>query len=157
MPHFSTSVIPSEINVYQSYNPSQVVEVQVITTTGEKYKVWSGVPEMVANCPDVMSISLELTKSVLVNKIRIMIDQSMLQKGWDEIDAVELVGIGIAGAFVFDDARGAEDTSVKSSKLQNQSTSAEYVVGLISQDDRYALTLFLPLNLKEGTIKLTAI
>jgi hypothetical protein len=134
-----------------------------------------------------MSISLELTKRVLVNKVRILIDQSLLQTGWNEIDAVELVGVGTAGpeaavptkttapgvgapvntenypytpeslsagAFVIDVAGAGEDTSVKSSKLQNQSTSAEYVVGLISQDDRYALSLFLPLNLKERTIKL---
>ena len=89
---YAIPVTPTEINIYQSYNPSQVVEVQMTDTNGKKYSAWTGQPEKVSNCPDLMTISLELTKNILVNKIRITIDQSVFKVGWDEIDSVELVG-----------------------------------------------------------------
>jgi hypothetical protein len=88
---FNTPVVPSEINIYQSFNPSQVVEVQMIATDGSKTVAWEGYPEAVENCPDVMSI-YDLTKNVMVNKVRITIDQRVNGWGWNEIDAVELVG-----------------------------------------------------------------
>jgi hypothetical protein len=90
---YETPVIPTEINIYQNYNPSQVVEVQMTTTDGSKYIAWSGYPEMVKICPDTMSISLELEKKIRVNKLRITIDQRVSGWGWNEIDAVELVGM----------------------------------------------------------------
>ncbi len=89
---YKTPVFPTEINIYQSYNPSQVVEVQMIATDGKKYIAWEGYPELVENCPDQMTIYLDLYKKIKVNKLRITIDQRVSGWGWDEIDAVELVG-----------------------------------------------------------------
>lgn len=89
---YDQPVVPTEINIYQSFNPSQVVEVQITDTNGQAYIAWSGEPELVSNCPDLMTITLELTKQIMVNRIRIKIDQRVLGLGWDEIDAVELVG-----------------------------------------------------------------
>lgn len=59
---------------------------------GTKYNAWEGYPEKVETCPDLMTIELELTKKILVNKVRITIDQRVSGWGWNEIDAVELVG-----------------------------------------------------------------
>jgi hypothetical protein len=89
---YQTAVIPTEINIYQSLHPSQVVEVSMFTPTGEKYSAWEGYPEKVKFCPDLMAITVELNSKVLVNKIRITIDQQVNGWGWNEIDAVELVG-----------------------------------------------------------------
>ncbi len=89
---YPTPVTPTEINIYQSYNPSQVYEVDMIDTNGDVYIMWAGEPEKVSNCPDLMTISVELDEVLLVQKIKILVDQSVLKSGWGEIDAVELVG-----------------------------------------------------------------
>jgi hypothetical protein len=89
---YDIPVVPSEINIYQSYNPSQVVEVDVISTSGTTYTVWQGDAEALSYCPDVMSITIDLQETVTINKVVVVIDQSILGLGWNEIDAVELVG-----------------------------------------------------------------
>jgi hypothetical protein len=89
---YRTPVFPTEINIYQSYHPSQVVEVVLFNPTGDRYIVWEGYPEPVEFCPDLMNIQVDLDKKTLVNKIRISIDQQVNGWGWNEIDAVELVG-----------------------------------------------------------------
>jgi hypothetical protein len=89
---YATPVIPTEIVIHQSYNPSQVIEVDVIDTDGNTYIAWKGIPKSVSSCPDEMTITLELEEKIIVNKIVITVDQSVLNLGWNEIDAVELVG-----------------------------------------------------------------
>ncbi len=39
---YKTPVVPTSVSIYQNYNPSQVVEVQLIATNGSKYIAWSG-------------------------------------------------------------------------------------------------------------------
>ncbi len=97
---YDVPVMPTEINIYMNYNPSQVVEVQIITTEGDAYTTTTTKPEIVPYCPDTYSISLELEKQLLVNKVKIFIDQSILGIGWNEIDAVELVGISEGGGLI---------------------------------------------------------
>lgn len=46
------------------------------------------------------------------------------------------------------------DKSVNSDTLQYQSTSDEYVIGLISQDTRYSLSLMLPQDISTGPLPL---
>jgi hypothetical protein len=89
---YDIPVAPTEVNIYQSLNPSQVIKVQMTDTNGIQYSVWSGNVEIVKNCPYLMTIPIELGVSVKINKVMIVIDQSVLGVGWDEIDAVELVG-----------------------------------------------------------------
>ena len=89
---YATPVVPTEITIYQSYNPSQVVEVDVITTDGVSYPIWIGVPKLVAGCPNLLTLPVDLEGEIFVQKVRVVIDQSMLGTSWNEIDAVELVG-----------------------------------------------------------------
>ncbi|HEX7556831.1 MAG TPA: hypothetical protein VF338_09420 [Leptolinea sp.] len=89
---FKTAVIPNTILIYQNYHPSQIVEVQMIGPDGRKSIAWDGSPEVVKNCPDLMEISVDSNNPISVNKIKITIDQRTMGWGWDEIDAVELVG-----------------------------------------------------------------
>ncbi len=67
---YPTPVTPTEINIYQSFNPSQVYEVDMIDTNGDVYIMWAGEPEKVSNCPDLMTISVELDEVLLVQKIK---------------------------------------------------------------------------------------
>lgn len=89
---FETPVVPTEINIYQSYNPSQVVEVDVISPDGITYIVWTGTPELIAQCPDLMTITIDLDEEIVAQKVVVIVDQSVLGTSWNEIDAVELVG-----------------------------------------------------------------
>ena len=89
---YDIPVSPTEINIYQSYNPSQVVEVDIIDLNGEAWIAWSGEPEYIETCPDLMTITLELDEPLYIDRVVIYIDQSVLQIGHNEIDAVELVG-----------------------------------------------------------------
>ena len=95
---YETAVIPYEVTVVQTYNPSQVVDITGIAEDGTEYLIWESAPEIVEVCPDFMTITIEPDKEVYINKIRITIDQSVLGLGWNEIDAVELVGIPRGGA-----------------------------------------------------------
>lgn len=88
---YETPVVPTEINIYQSYNPSQVVEVQGIDLDGYTYTIWSGNVKEVADCPDLMTITIDLEEEIVIDRVVVVIDQSQWGS-WNEIDAVELVG-----------------------------------------------------------------
>lgn len=91
--YYATPVIPYELTVVQSFNPSQVIDITGITENGDEYIIWQGQPEVIDTCPDWMVITIEPDSAIYINKIRITVDQSILGLGWNEIDAVELVGI----------------------------------------------------------------
>lgn len=89
---FGTPVSPTEINIHQSYTPSQVVKVEVFSADGSAHVAWAGTPQLMSQCPYIMNIGMDLGGTVKVQKVKITIDQSVLGAGWNEIDAVELVG-----------------------------------------------------------------
>jgi hypothetical protein len=89
---YDIAVIPTKINIHQSYNPSQVVEVDLVSTDGTTYVAWQGEVKPTEYCPDKMSITIDLEEKFMTQKVVIIVDQSILGLGWNEIDAVELVG-----------------------------------------------------------------
>lgn len=90
--NYETPVNPTELVIYQTNNPSQVVEIQMVDTTGETWRLWYGDPEELSHCPDVWTHTVELDEVFYTNKVVLWLDQSVLGLGWAEIDAVELVG-----------------------------------------------------------------
>lgn len=174
---YATPVIPTEIIVHMNYNPSQITEIQIIDVNYDAYTVLETEPVNVDYCPDVYQISIELDKEVYITGIKIFIDQSQLGTGWNEIDAVELIGIpsGATAAEIPQssapgtssnsssispyqpneldpgaytyDISGYENDVVMGANVQYQSTDNGYVVGLISGTERYIISLFIP---KEG-------
>ena len=90
--YYDVPVYATQINIYESYNPDQVVLVELIDVDGNVVEAYSQSPENYAVCPMVLSIDLEAT-DFLVHGVRITVDQSVLGLGWNEIDAIELVGI----------------------------------------------------------------
>ncbi len=94
---YATPVIPTAINIYQSFNPSQVIEVDLIATDGTTYLAWQGKPKKISTCPDLMEITFDEKQEMLVEKVVVYVDQSVLNLGWNEIDAVELVGLTQGG------------------------------------------------------------
>ncbi|MHC1785250.1 MAG: hypothetical protein AB9891_21310 [Anaerolineaceae bacterium] len=88
---YDIPVVPTEFNIYQTYNPSQVVEVSMTDVNDEEYLVRETYPEAV-DCPDTYTIYIDMEKEIYINKVTIVIDQGIMGWGWAEIDAVELVG-----------------------------------------------------------------
>jgi hypothetical protein len=87
---FATPVVPTQINIHESYTPGSIIKVDVIDTNSTIHTVWQGTPASVAQCPRVFVVNVSNVDSK-VNSVVISVDQSVLAD-WDEIDAVELIG-----------------------------------------------------------------
>lgn len=87
---FTTPVVPTQINIYESYTPGSIVKVEVRDLDGSFHTVYQGTPASVSDCPRVLTININ-DIDYKVNAVLISVDQSELNN-WDEIDAVELVG-----------------------------------------------------------------
>ena len=90
---FSSSVYPLEIIIHESFNPDQVVKVEVFDPdTGGYYTVLQKNPIQVDRpCPYQLIVPVEGIE-FMTNLVRITLDQSQLGLGWNEIDAVQLIG-----------------------------------------------------------------
>lgn len=90
---FRVSIYPLEIVIHESYNPDQVVKVEVLNPqTGGYYTVLQKNPVQVDRpCPYQLIIPVEGI-DFKTNLVRITVDQSQLGLGWNEIDAVQLIG-----------------------------------------------------------------
>lgn len=89
---YDTPVLPTEVNIFQSYNPNQVVLVELRDLEGNYHTIYTGEPQDESDdCPFVLNIPVEGADKQ-VDGVKITVDQSVLQD-WCEIDAVELVGI----------------------------------------------------------------
>ncbi len=89
---FDQAVIPTQINIYQTYNPGSITDVQLITASGDVIDIPdSADPLGNTECPGVFTLDLsEMTEAVV--GVIINLDQT-IGGSWNEIDAVELVGI----------------------------------------------------------------
>ncbi|MFN2236066.1 MAG: hypothetical protein ACK2U1_17715 [Anaerolineales bacterium] len=89
---YTLSVHVTGINIVQSFNPNQVSKVELLGVFDRPTSVYDAQPNQVDQpCPYILSIPVEKTDTQF-NKIRITVDQSILGLGWNQIDAVELVG-----------------------------------------------------------------
>jgi len=90
---FPSPVYPQEIRIHQSFNPDQVVKVEVLNPeTGAYYTVLQKNPVSIDRpCPYVLEVATDEI-DFQTDTVRITVDQSQLGLGWNEIDAVLLVG-----------------------------------------------------------------
>jgi hypothetical protein len=87
---YATPVVPSEINIHESYNPDAVTMVEVVDLDGESHTVYEGTPSIESACPGVLTITIT-GAGAPVDTVIVHIDESVFSE-WNEIDAVELVG-----------------------------------------------------------------
>lgn len=91
---YATPVKPGEIDIYQTFNPGQIVKVELFSPDGQTdYQAYTATPVKQETCPQTLTLNLDGSSLTQVNRIRITVDQSVLGVGWGEIDAVELVGV----------------------------------------------------------------
>lgn len=92
---FAVPVYADSLLIYQTYNPDQVSLVELLTPEGEYVPVYEGTPSAAGDsCPYTLPIPLD--GDILAAGARITVDQSQLGIGWNEIDAVEIVGVPAA-------------------------------------------------------------
>jgi sugar lactone lactonase YvrE len=92
---YDLAVTPTEVNIYQSHVPDQVVRVELLDENGAYHEIYTAAPAM-TDCPYVLSIPVEGADYQVVG-VKITIDQSQIGLPWNEIDAVELVGLAVSG------------------------------------------------------------
>lgn len=103
---FAKVVIPTEVNIYESHTPTQIVKVEILDDSGVYHEVYTGTPQG-TSCPYVLSIPIQ-NASYQATAVKLTVDQSQLNLAWDEIDAVELVGIASTFGEYASDAIGIE-------------------------------------------------
>ncbi len=87
---YAVAVVPTQISIYQTFNPSAVNLVEVTDTNGITYPVYEATPAPAAPCPFVLVVNVTGITAP-VQTVTVHIDQTN-HTGWNEIDAVELVG-----------------------------------------------------------------
>lgn len=89
--YYDQPVVPTEFDIYQTYNPGQISQIDLIDVDGTRHTMYQGDPAEADGCP-VQGFLREIDLGVVVNGIEITVDQSVLGTGWAEIDAVALIG-----------------------------------------------------------------
>jgi len=89
---YDVSVYVTGVNIVQSFNPNQIVLVELVGVFDRAIIVFESQPIQVDQpCPYTLSIPIDKTESQF-SKVRITVNQSVLGLGWNQIDAVELIG-----------------------------------------------------------------
>ena len=89
---FPLAVHVTAVNIIQSFNPNQVVRVELVGAFDRSLEIYQELPVQIDQpCPYTLPILVQKTEGRF-DTVRIYIDQSTLGLGWNEIDAVELVG-----------------------------------------------------------------
>ncbi len=89
--YFEEAVYASEINIHQSYTPGSITGVEVIPANGGANFVIPDSADPGTECPGVFTLTLS-EDLPMVNGVIIHLDQT-IGGSWNEIDAVELVGV----------------------------------------------------------------
>lgn len=88
---YDVPVWVSQVNIVQTYNPNQVVRVELQNSDGQYQTVYEGEPAQESACPFTLEIAVARAEFA-ADTVVVVIDQSVLGLGWNEIDAVELIG-----------------------------------------------------------------
>jgi len=95
--YYDTPVIPSQINVYQNFNPGTITALVVFPAgSDEPIVLENSSDDSAANCPHVFTYDVSGV-DVAIDRVGLFIDQRTI-KNWTEIDAVELIGVPSGGS-----------------------------------------------------------
>jgi hypothetical protein len=85
---FEEAVTVFEVNIRESFNPGAVSKVAAILEDGKEHVLWEGA-DPTTDAP--ADFTIWATDDVVTKSVKIYLDTSR-KRGWNEIDAVELVG-----------------------------------------------------------------
>ncbi|MEM7390722.1 MAG: hypothetical protein AAF492_00120 [Verrucomicrobiota bacterium] len=89
---FSYAVTPSLIRIHETYNPGALIKVDVLDDQGEWHRYWQG-RDPTDKSPQWFEVRPTEKEALTfpTRRVRITLDTKSVS-GWNEIDAVELVG-----------------------------------------------------------------
>ncbi len=87
---YEKAVIPAQIRIFETFNPGAVVRVSIFTEDGREVTAWQGKDTVEAN-EGFGVAEIPLNVDVRTNRVKIYLDSTGV-RGWNEIDAVELIG-----------------------------------------------------------------
>ena len=85
---FNKAVKVAEVHVYESHKPGAVVKITTFDDKKKEVVLWQGEDPLI-KAPDVLVV--EAKKEVISKTVKIYLDTTLVN-GWNEIDAVRLVG-----------------------------------------------------------------
>ena len=85
---FNNAVEVAQVNVRETYNPGAISKIAAVLPNGQETVLWEGM-EPASQAP--VNMSFPLPAGVQANQVKVYLDRRRVP-GWNEIDAVELVG-----------------------------------------------------------------
>lgn len=85
-------VTPTAVVVYETYNPGFVTRIDVIDIYGETHTVYQAQPQARDECPFTLIAPVD-DADYEGNRVVVYVDQATSSGGWNQIDAVELIGV----------------------------------------------------------------
>lgn len=86
--HYDQAVAAREVRIHENHNPGAVAKVTAVDDQGQETELWVGVAPAKPE-PHVFTVTVPPVKT---RRLKIYLDTARIP-GWNEIDAVELVGI----------------------------------------------------------------
>jgi hypothetical protein len=87
---FENAVALAEINVHETHNPGAISKVAAILPDGSERLIWEGDFDQ-EQATDIVERAFQVRDAITANSVKIYLDTARVP-GWNEIDAVELVG-----------------------------------------------------------------
>jgi hypothetical protein len=89
---YINAVHATEVRIRQTFNPGAIKQIDLYDETGQMHQVWSGIDPARSAQPQIAWFAVKFAAtSFSTRKVRILFDSPAV-KGWNEIDAVQLVG-----------------------------------------------------------------
>lgn len=89
---FPELVTPTGLYVHQTFNPGFITLITLTDIYGEEHIVYQAVPQAIGQCPLVLYVPID-DADYQSNRVTITVDQSTSAGGWNQIDAVQMIGI----------------------------------------------------------------
>ena len=89
---YAQPVNPIGVEIYESYNPGAVAKIEVLDLNSDEWiVVWEGAAvtageELAVFAPELQAVDFA------TDQVRLTIDEPLID-GWNEIDAVKLIGL----------------------------------------------------------------
>lgn len=145
---YARSVVPARLRVFETFNPGAVVKVTALNAQGKETLLWQGQDPLRGNTGNVAELPLDGKQPT--RQIKVYLDSAQTP-GWNEIDAVELVGRDSSRQWV-------QQASASSSYAEVNGATCE--TGTCTQGDTFNLYLGKPLRIQldnqrviRGTLK----
>ncbi|MBA4419687.1 MAG: hypothetical protein C0391_00905 [Anaerolinea sp.] len=107
---YAVPIYLTRITIYETYNPGQIVNVEVIEPNGSVHSVYSAAPvDLRDTCPHQIVVSWDTPLNYPAEKVRVTVYQSVLGIGWAEIDSVEVQGIQVLNLYPGEDNSDTPD------------------------------------------------